>query len=634
MVSPMMVGNLSAPSSPSYSVVKTEEGLHHNLEYLIYPPFEMQSPSTPQQQQAHHIIPSQRHSLSSPQQRMLSYGEVPFMHQRQHSQHQHQQQIRIQQQQQQRAIEQHQQQQYQQYHSQQTHHQLMYDPSSTTPSSTNQGRSSISSAIAMSMPLSVSIPVTSGSSTLMINSSPSLSTTNNNPANIFTSSSGGAATPMPFFNPPSSAPLSAAAALSKDEASANKMTTAAMMASFQHRGVHPQAPAVSPKRQRSNSGHQHRLALAQLSSPTSIESLSELQFQSSSPHNTIAAAAAGAITTATATSVAGAKRSRRSSGASSSSRSGTTAATGLQAVETDIEARASKVAKTFGVSSAPAAATAAAAAAAEAKPSTRTTAKRTSAKGSSSSSSAVVEHSRTSSSSSASVAHAQPHLPDYTPHHAHAQQVHSATANTTSKTAGAGNNVTHPRRAAQNRAAQRTFRNRRKAYIKDMEQKVLELHQMRARFDDIQVENREIWRRYRVLESLILQNGQTPPAFATTLTPFHETDAGIAAQAQAAAYAAATAAALLQNSSQPAGNLSRLSSEIDGEGEDEAMLNQQQLGHGFHNNRQSGLEQPSEEDHDEDEDDEDGEHMVDLSYASSSSSSSRIDARINIRRPL
>lgn len=80
-------------------------------------------------------------------------------------------------------------------------------------------------------------------------------------------------------------------------------------------------------------------------------------------------------------------------------------------------------------------------------------------------------------------------------------------------------NITHPRRAAQNRAAQRTFRNRRKAYIRDMEQRVLELDQTRRRMEEVQSENREIWRRFRVLEDLVSQHGLPPPNFpALTLT--------------------------------------------------------------------------------------------------------------------
>lgn len=80
-------------------------------------------------------------------------------------------------------------------------------------------------------------------------------------------------------------------------------------------------------------------------------------------------------------------------------------------------------------------------------------------------------------------------------------------------------NITHPRRAAQNRAAQRTFRNRRKAYIKDMEQRVLELDQTRRRMEEVQTENREIWRRFKVLEELISQHGLPLPDFPTlTLT--------------------------------------------------------------------------------------------------------------------
>lgn len=91
---------------------------------------------------------------------------------------------------------------------------------------------------------------------------------------------------------------------------------------------------------------------------------------------------------------------------------------------------------------------------------------------------------------------------------------------------GPTGNITHPRRAAQNRAAQRTFRNRRKAYIKDMEQRVLELDQTRRRMEELQTENREIWRRFRVLEGLVSQHGLPLPNFpALTLTSVSSSNA-------------------------------------------------------------------------------------------------------------
>lgn len=78
--------------------------------------------------------------------------------------------------------------------------------------------------------------------------------------------------------------------------------------------------------------------------------------------------------------------------------------------------------------------------------------------------------------------------------------------------AGAGN-VTHPRRAAQNRAAQRTFRNRRKAYIKELEQKVGDIDRTREFMEAVQAENQEVWRRLQVLESLAARNGLSVPVF-------------------------------------------------------------------------------------------------------------------------
>lgn len=86
-------------------------------------------------------------------------------------------------------------------------------------------------------------------------------------------------------------------------------------------------------------------------------------------------------------------------------------------------------------------------------------------------------------------------------------------------------NVTHPRRAAQNRAAQRTFRNRRKAYIKELEVRVSEIDKTRELMEAVQAENREIWRRFQMLENLVSSNGLQLPAFppmtslaATTLS--------------------------------------------------------------------------------------------------------------------
>ncbi|KAF9577104.1 hypothetical protein BGW38_007898, partial [Lunasporangiospora selenospora] len=61
-----------------------------------------------------------------------------------------------------------------------------------------------------------------------------------------------------------------------------------------------------------------------------------------------------------------------------------------------------------------------------------------------------------------------------------------------SSSASRAQNVTHPRRAAQNRAAQRTFRNRRKAYIKELEQRVQEVDQTRDMLESIHQENQEV----------------------------------------------------------------------------------------------------------------------------------------------
>ncbi|KAF9926664.1 hypothetical protein BGZ67_007996 [Mortierella alpina] len=79
-------------------------------------------------------------------------------------------------------------------------------------------------------------------------------------------------------------------------------------------------------------------------------------------------------------------------------------------------------------------------------------------------------------------------------------------------------NITHPRRAAQNRAAQRTFRNRRKAYIKELEHKVQDMDRTRELMESIHLENQEVWRRLQILEALASQSGLQVPAFPA-MTP-------------------------------------------------------------------------------------------------------------------
>ncbi|KAK3808417.1 MAG: hypothetical protein J3Q66DRAFT_354731 [Benniella sp.] len=98
-----------------------------------------------------------------------------------------------------------------------------------------------------------------------------------------------------------------------------------------------------------------------------------------------------------------------------------------------------------------------------------------------------------------------------------------------SRVPGSAGNVTHPRRAAQNRAAQRTFRNRRKAYIKELEQKVGEIDSTRELMDAVQAENQEVWRRLQILEALASRNGLQLPAFAplTSIAATTNLSAGI-----------------------------------------------------------------------------------------------------------
>ncbi|KAK3817248.1 MAG: hypothetical protein J3Q66DRAFT_182679 [Benniella sp.] len=569
LVSQMLVSNLSAPSSPPH-MIKTEEHFHQpNIDYLVYPPFDMHSPPTPQQ--PHHILPSQRphHGLPSPQQRMMSYGQS---------------QLRIHQ--------------HQSYHSSSQHHQqIMYDPSvaPTTPG----GRPSISSALSMSMPLSVSIPaVTSGPSGFMMNSPTSANSATSH--HLFTPTS--ASNSIPFFH---TSPTSAASTpgLTRDEMpSPHKLTTAAMMTTFQPKRPqgHPSIAAsetgfvnpVSPKRSRPDPGYhqQHHHPLS-LESATALASEFQGALSSGSPHNTIATAVAvvSGNTTTTTAAAAGTKRSRRSSAASTSR----TCTTELYGLEEDIETRMNKVARTSASASAAAAASSVMS---TGRPSTATMAAEASGGMSRRTGKALVDN----VSQTRSQTMAQPLSPplqsteptvaviDYTPQTSVIDMTphRVVTPSTTKPRAG---NVTHPRRAAQNRAAQRTFRNRRKAYIKDMEQKVLELHQIRARFEMLQSENREIWKRYRILENLVASSSSggsgnnnrqlVMPSF-TPMTPFCETEAGLAAQAAQAAHAAQAAQAQAGVATAATGGRGGMSdfqyhsqsSEVDDEDENEAAV--------------------------------------------------------------
>ncbi|KAF9181969.1 hypothetical protein BGZ51_005046 [Haplosporangium sp. Z 767] len=97
-------------------------------------------------------------------------------------------------------------------------------------------------------------------------------------------------------------------------------------------------------------------------------------------------------------------------------------------------------------------------------------------------------------------------------------ETNETTATTTHLPTGTGN-ITHPRRAAQNRAAQRTFRNRRKAYIKALEQKVQEIDDTRKLMEEVQLENQEIWRRFQIIQDLANRSGLRLPTF-TPMEPF------------------------------------------------------------------------------------------------------------------
>ncbi|KAF9955556.1 hypothetical protein BGZ72_003616, partial [Mortierella alpina] len=540
----MTVNNLSTPPSPSYPIIKTEEGLQQqqqNIDYLMYSqPFDLPTPQ--QQQPPQHVLPSQRSPQQQPQQRMIPYNDVSLMHQRQHH-HQQQHQMRLQQQQ------------FQQYHSQQQQQQqqqLMYETTPTTP----DGRTSISSAMSMSLPLSVSIPVTSGSSALMIQT-PTSANSGNSSSSLFTPTT--VSTSIPFFHgSPSTPPVSH----HRQQQSS-------------HHGHHPYAAIsspggvihpASPKRQRQNSmrNQQQHLGLAQLS-PSSIESnsaigtFSDFSGALASPpmsaisHNTIAAAAAIASATMTpvmssssTTAAMTPKSSRRSSTASSSRSlmntprfdkvkdSRTTRVT-KNTSSTSSSSSSSAPSSILAATGIPNAVISTASAIMTNKSmTTRTSTRRTNTDAAAAAAGVTLAASpnfpqlyQLSPQQHQQQPHPHPHHHPH-PHTMHSQQQHPTPIYTHLPT-GTGN-VTHPRRAAQNRAAQRTFRNRRKAYIKDMESRVQELDSTRARMESVQQENKEVWRRYKVLESLILQNHLTMPSFPE-LTPFFETEAGAASLA-------------------------------------------------------------------------------------------------------
>ncbi|KAF8986119.1 hypothetical protein BGZ46_009230 [Entomortierella lignicola] len=417
----------------------------------------------------------------------------------------------------------------------------------------------------MPMSLSVSVPITSGPSSLMINSP---TVTSNN---IFTSTGASGFGTSHHLNEDVSA------------TGHHKMSTAAVMASLQSQHsdvIHP----ASPKRQRHDSIHQQHHALAQLS-PGSIDSTSSV---ASVALSTGAGATAGATMASMNTGVT--KRPRRSSTSSSRTSTGSH-------LDLSTDPRASKVAKTSASSSAPVAASG----------SIDSVGRRVSShsvKGSGVATAQVPSHLQ-HHAFHASQSHAQlQHLSQSVDYTQTQVQAHAYARSTNSTGSG---NITHPRRAAQNRAAQRTFRNRRKAYIKDMEQKVLELNQTRSRFEAIQNENREIWGRYRALESLVAQNGLSAPQFPP-MTPFFETEAGIAAAAASYTGPAGTA----NTSSAAEAGTSNQANKVSKVEESETSL----LGHQVHY-KQSSSER-SDDDQDEDDTHEFNQDLGDYTITSTS----------------
>ncbi|KAF8936116.1 hypothetical protein BGZ47_009644 [Haplosporangium gracile] len=394
----------SAPSSPSYPIIKSEEvQAQQRMDYLMFPTnFDLPSSATT-------ISSTSSTSSQVQQQRMMPY-DASLIQQRQHhqqQQQQHAQQLRLQHQ---RALE-------------QQHQQMMFD--ATAPNH--------STASTMSIP-----------------------TTNTMMSTMSTNSA--VPTTTPFFHP-------------------------------SNIGYMPAAHPAAPKRKREESGQ----SLPRQTSPQLIDNITTVMTTPSSSSSNMdepsRSTSPSLVTLPKKTS------SSPSSRPSTSSR--------LDKVKTT---RSTKVTK-FASSPTPSSSSIACTSAATFLPNTDMLISTSPAQDS------KATRASTKKSTSPATKKAQSESRETSPISAD-----SSAPQSLSPATGSGN-ITHPRRAAQNRAAQRTFRNRRKAYIKELEQKVQEMDQTRDLMDAIQRENQEVWRRLQVLEAMASQNGLQVPVFPA-LTPF------------------------------------------------------------------------------------------------------------------
>ncbi|KAG0364459.1 hypothetical protein BGZ54_007507 [Gamsiella multidivaricata] len=386
----------SAPSSPPYPIIKSEEVQSQNtLDYLLFPSsFDIPA----QDQQQHHIFPSQR----SP------YTDVSLIQQRQQhnqQQQQHAQQLRLHFQQQQ---------------------QMMYD---TTPSH--------STVTSMSIPATSSMMSTMGSAT--------------SSSSLFAPSA--IATSAPFFHPSS---------LVQDD-------------------IH-NVPSHSFQRLNTYSQHtQQRLSASLTLEPVPSSSAS------TSASTAAVAVPENALVTPPPT--------KKSSAAASSRLSTSSRLDKVKATRSTKVTKSTLSSSSSSISSTPSAADMISSATTETKTATTATTTR-----------AIRKTSKKSTAPESRESSEQP-------------ETSTTTESQASRASGQTGNITHPRRAAQNRAAQRTFRNRRKAYIKELEQKVQEIDQTRELMKSIHNENQEVWRRLQILETLAAQSGVQMPTFSP-LVPF------------------------------------------------------------------------------------------------------------------
>ncbi|KAF9897798.1 hypothetical protein BX616_004968, partial [Lobosporangium transversale] len=381
----------SAPSSPPYAIIKTEEiPQQPNMDYLqLFPnTFDLSSPSSSSVQQDQHILPSQRSQT-------MHYADTTLF-QQQRQRHQRQQQKH-----------------HEQLRMQQLQQQMLYETShSTTTSMAIPATSSMMSSI---------ISADTSSSSLFA------------PSAITTSS--------PFFNP---------STLAHDDSFSRQNTYTP--------SAHPAAPKRKLERQPSP---QHSVdAAAAVVNSSAISSEDATAFVTMKKTSAATANLAGRPSTSSRLDKV---KTTRSTKVTKSSTLSSSPSFNPDMIESETKAHSpKKIAK-------------------------------------------KIADSRESSE--------QPET------NATITTTTSATNETTTRAPSHTGNVTHPRRAAQNRAAQRTFRNRRKAYIKELEQKVNEIDRTREMMEAIHLENQEVRRRLQIIESFASQNGLSMPTFPP-LVPF------------------------------------------------------------------------------------------------------------------